>query len=238
MKKTIISLLVFCIFATSLFAEKLDLAIKYMGISAVKVQMIDNGKQITTHAKSTGLASIVAQLDNYYISEYDGNYLPKSYKKIIKQKDYLEDRITFYDREEGIAIRNDAILQEKSDYKIHQESRDFFAAMYQLRFIPELDSGYLWLDANKLLWRAKYNFLRKESIKTVLGRKKALVVELNFEKISTADKSNTDILTNNLVDENKSLIFWISDDEKRLPLKAKFTMKPFAVVWELLNYEE
>ena len=238
MKKAVISSLVFCLFITPLFSEKLDLAIKYLGITAVKVQMVDNGKQITTHARATGLASIVAQLDNYYITEYEENYLPTSYKKIITQKDYLEDRITFYDRENFVAVRNDNILHEKFDYKIHQDSRDFFAALYQLRFIPELDSGYLWLDANKLIWRAKYKLIKKESIKTVLGKKDALVIELDFEKISASDKENTDMLTNNLVDEDKNLIFWISDDDKRIPLKAKFTMKPFAVSWELLKYEE
>ena len=46
------------------------------------------------------------------------------------------------------------------------------------------------------------------------------------------------MLTNNLVDEGKHLLFWFSDDEKRIPLRAEFNMKPFPVVWELENYEE
>jgi len=46
------------------------------------------------------------------------------------------------------------------------------------------------------------------------------------------------MLTNNLVDEKKELFFWFTDDGRKIPVKAKFTSKPFPVYWTLENYEE
>lgn len=62
-------------------------------------------------------------------------------------------------------------------------------------------------------------------------------MELTFVQISSGEKENTDMLTNNLVNEEKSLLFWFSDDERHIPLKAKFVMKPFSVLWKLESYD-
>jgi len=220
-------------------AEKLDLSIKYLGITAVKVQINDNGDFINTRAKSVGLAGIAAHMDNRYISNYSGQYLTTQYTKYISQKSYQEERETLYLRTEEQALRRDFLAEgQQEKYPINAESRDFFSALFYLRYLPEIDSGYLWLDANKIIWKAKYRLLRKETINSKIGKKNALVVELSFEKFSKQPKENTDMLTNNLVDEEKSLIFWFSDDAERIPLMAKFTLKPFSVIWELQSYEK
>ena len=61
---------------------------------------------------------------------------------------------------------------------------------------------------------------------------------MKFFNYLNDEKERSDMLTNNLVNEERSLVFWFSDDEQRLPLKAKFKMKPFAVVWKLNSYTE
>ena len=119
--------------------------------------------------------------------------------------------------------------------KIAKKNKSKYVYLFNLLEKKDLEDG---LHPNSIGHLEMYKLIKKESIKTVLGKKDALVIELDFEKISTSNKENTDMLTNNLVDEDKNLIFWISDDDKRIPLKAKFTMKPFAVSWELLKYEE
>ena len=220
-----------------LVAKTFDLSIKYLGISVVKVSMTDEDSTITITAKSTFIASIASDMDNFYKSVYSGNYLPNSYEKIIDQGDYFENRIIEYNRQTLTAKRKSHIFPDRNcEYSISSESRDFFSALFYLRKVIDEPTGELWIDANKLIWRVEYSVVGKEKISTIFGKKSAIKVKLNFHNYSNEDKERTDMLTNNLVSEERSLIFWFSDDEQRLPLKAKFMMKPFSVVWKLNSY--
>lgn len=239
MKTLLISLLFLGLSSFLLAQENLTLAIKYIGLTAVNVTIVDDGERIITTAKAYGLANLAAKMDNKYISAYSDQYLTTNYTKYINQKGYQENRQTLYDREAKTAFRENFLIPGTNiSYLIMPASRDFFSALFYLRKIDTLDSGYIWLDANRSIWKANYKLLGREEIKTIFGKKSALKVELSFQKVSPEPKENTDMLTNNLVDEEKSLVFWFSDDAERIPLRAEFSMKPFPVVWELLNYEK
>lgn len=238
MKKVLLSIF-FIITINFAIAENLNLYIKYLGIKMVNVNITDLDNKIITKAKSVGIAGMASKMDNEYICSYDFDYLPTNYTKHIKQKDYFEERSTDYLRDKKIAVRTELnSSNEIVEYKINTLSRDFFSALFYLRTIEDLASGSIWLDANRSIWKAHYKLMGSEKIKTIFGKKAALKVKFSFEKISKLPKENTDMLTNNLVDEGKHLLFWFSDDEKRIPLRAEFNMKPFPVVWELENYEE
>jgi len=98
------------------------------------------------------------------------------------------------------------------------------------------DKGEIWLDANALIWKAKYEITGKEELNTELGSLEAIKVKFTFKQISKGEKENSDMLTNNLVNEDRSLLFWFSNDERKIPLKSKFLMKPFAVTWKMEKY--
>jgi len=98
--------------------------------------------------------------------------------------------------------------------------------------------GVLWLDANRLIWRVDYEIISKERIGSFLGKKETLLVKIDFTKISDQQAERTDMLTNNLVSEENSLYIWFSNDNEKLPLKAKFKMKPFSVIWKMTGYEK
>ncbi|MEA2096477.1 MAG: DUF3108 domain-containing protein [Candidatus Cloacimonadota bacterium] len=222
-----------------LVAETFDLSIKYLGISVVKVSMTDEDSTITITAKSTFIASIASNMDNFYKSVYSVNYLPDSYEKHIDQGDYFENRIIEYNRQTLTAKRISNIFPDRNcEYPIKPESRDFFSALFYLRKAIDEPTGELWIDANKLIWRVEYFVVGKEKISTIFGKRSTIKVKLNFQNYLNREKERTDMLTNNLVNEERSLLFWFSDDEQRLPLKAKFMMKPFAVVWKLNSYTE
>jgi len=222
-----------------LIAETFDLSIKYLGITAVKVSIVNKDSILTIHAKATPIASIASNMDNLYKSIYAGNFLTTRYEKLIDQGDYFEDRVVEYNRSEQTATRISNILPDRNcEYLINPESRDFFSALFYLRKAIDDPSGELWVDANKLIWKVNYKVIGKEIISTKLGKKQAIKVELNFQNYLDKEKERSDILTNNLVNPERSLIFWFSDDEQRLPLRAKFTMKPFAVVWKLNSYKK
>ncbi|MDO9577055.1 MAG: DUF3108 domain-containing protein [Candidatus Cloacimonadales bacterium] len=232
-------LILFILFGKSLYAvERIDLSIRYLGLPVVDVVMTDDGEKIQVTAKATTIASIAARMDNQYISYYSADFLTDKYRKIIRQKDYREDRITLYDRDGLVAHRISYILPEENrEYSIVKESRDFYAALFYLRKMIGIQAkGEIWLDANALIWKAKYEIIGTEELNTELGHMDAIKVKFTFKQISKGEKENSDMLTNNLVNEDRSLIFWFSNDDRKIPLKAKFLMKPFPVTWKLENY--
>ena len=235
-KKTL--LIVFLLLLSSFgFAEHLQMSIRYLGLKVVNVDMIDNDSTLTVTAKATGLGSIASRMDNLYQSNYQDEYLPDKYKKVIYQKKYTENRIINYDRSSLIADRTSKISKELDlQYPIMPESRDFFSALYFIRRHLEIPSA-IYLDANSLIWKADYKVVKKEMINTILGKQEAFVVEVVFQKISQTARKRSDMLTNNLVNEDNVLTLWISDSAERLPLKARYSMKPFAVYWILDAYE-
>jgi len=219
------------------FAEHLQMSIRYLGLKVVNVDMIDNDYTLTITAKATGLGSIASNMDNQYQSSYQGEYLPDKYSKVIYQKKYSENRIINYNRNNLKAERRSRISQDLDlQYPIMADSRDFFSALYYIR--RHLDEpSTIYLDANSLIWKADYRVVKKERINTILGKQEAFVVEVAFQKISQTARERSDMLTNNLVNEDNVLTLWISDSKERLPLKAKYSMKPFAVYWILDAYE-
>lgn len=238
-KKFILFAIILLFIPFSLVAETFDLSVKYLGISVVKVSMTDEDSAITITAKSTLIASIASNMDNSYKAVYSENFLPDLYEKHIDQGDYFENRIIEYNRHTLTANRISNIFPDRNcKYPINIESRDFFSALFYLRKAIDEPTGELWVDANKLIWRVEYSVVAKEKISTIFGKRSAIKVKLNFDNYLNGEKERTDMLTNNLVNEEKSLLFWFSDDEQRLPLKAKFMMKPFAVVWKLTSYTE
>ena len=222
-----------------LLAETFDLSIKYLGITAVKVSIVNKDSVLTINAKATPIASIASNMDNFYKSVYSGNFLPIQYQKLINQGDYYEDRIIKYNRDMHTAKRISNISPDRNcEYPINLESRDFFSALFYLRKALDEQSGELWVDANRLIWKVNYKVIGKETISTKLGKIQTIKVELNFINYLDKEKERSDMLTNNLVNPERALIFWFSDDDQRLPLKAKFMMKPFAVVWKLNSYKK
>ena len=222
-----------------LLAETFDLSIKYLGITAVKVSIVNKDSVLTINAKATPIASIASNMDNFYKSVYSGNFLPIQYQKLINQGDYYEDRIIKYNRDMHTAKRISNISPDRNcEYPINLESRDFFSALFYLRKALDEQSGELWVDANRLIWKVNYKVIGKETISTKLGKIQTIKVELNFINYLDKEKERSDMLTNNLVNPDRVLIFWFSDDDQRLPLKAKFMMKPFAVVWKLNSYKK
>lgn len=234
-KKLII--LIFLLIPVLLLAEIFDISIKYLGFSVVKVTVTNKDSILIVNARSTFIASIASNMDNSYRTVYSGNFLPSKYEKHIDQGDYFEDRIIEYNRQTLTAKRISNISPERNcEYTIKPQSRDFFSALFYLREAINDPAGELWIDANKLIWRVEYSIVGKEEISTAFGKKRAIKVKMNFHNYLNEEKDRSDMLTNNLVNEERSLIFWFSDDEQRLPLKAKFMMKPFAVVWKLNSY--
>lgn len=235
MKNSVLVLLLFA--ASVLCAERLDLSIRYLGLPVVRVRMTYADSTLRVHARATAVASIAAKMNNYYTSIMADDFLPKMYSKRINQKDYHEDRDILYHRQKGYAERTSRIDSSRSNtYPIATNCRDFFSALYYLRTLNQ-DAGSFCLDACGLMWDASYTVTERTTMKSTLGKRNVRKIELNFTQRGTGEKERSDMLTNNLVSD-RTLYFWLTDDNEAIPVKAIFEMSPFSVTWRLDSYEK
>jgi hypothetical protein len=153
--------------------------------------------------------------------------MKKKFSKAIYQHDKKE------------ATEHNFLSDNKRIYTIQADTRDFFSSLFFLREeLNHKEKGMMWLDANHIPWIASWEIVEREEIKTFSGKQNSVKVKLTFEKGENRKKERSDMLTNNLVKEDSDLFFWFSDDNKKLPLKAVFAMKPFSVVWILDEYQD
>jgi hypothetical protein len=223
----------------NLYGETYQYKITCLGIRVVDINISNYFNKVNgilqVNADSHLITSIFPYVHNTYLTHYEDGFLPKTYEKHIDQKKYTENRICTYNRENKSAILYDRLKEENIKYQIMPESRDFFSALlYIANHLEQKDD--IWLDANRLIWKASYEIEGRDVLKTSLGKLPAVRIKMRFHKVSTEPKENTDMLTNQLVNEDNTLYLWISDDERHLPLKAKYERKPFPVYWEILKF--
>ncbi len=229
-----------CVF---LPGEEIDFSIRYLGIGVVDVCMADTTlqecRQLKVTALSTSLAGLFTEMDNTYISQYLGDYLPLRYIKNINQYRYREDRTISYDRRNLLAMRESRIDSTLCrQYGIMADSRDFFSALYYLRKADFDTLRSMPLDANALIWTANISIDARETISTMFGKKETIKVRIDFRRTTDGKKERSDMLTNKLVDEEVPMYIWFTDDKRRLPVKAKFDSSPFPVTWAMTGYRE
>ncbi len=222
-----------------IFSENINLNITYLGLPVVNVNMAVSDTSLVVKAKSLSVSKMLSKMDNLYSVKFNSDQiLPVYYKKSVNQSKYAEDRITFYDRENGLAHRKSFIGRDSLTYKIMKDSRDFFSSLLFLRKINGQKHVPIYLDANKLIWKADLTLMKTEKLSTKIGKFECNKYEIKFTKISKGKKERSDMLTNNLVSEKGVLYFWITNDGRNVPVLAKYSGKTFPVYWKIQSYEK
>ena len=236
--RTIVVLILFVVVAELYSLETLNYKIVYLGVDIVNVEIRHSSEKkfIDITASTDGLLSSLHELNNSFYVDYQNNFLPLKYKKHTNQKNFFENLTFDYFHQELFTTVIDSIKSEKRNYAIFPETRDFFSALYYLRYTDE-KSGEIFLDARETNWKTNFTFEETEIIELHGQKYFTNRIKLNFQKLSDKEPPKSDMLTNNLVNEDNTLYFWITTDAERLPIKAKYKMKPFSVFWELESYE-
>ncbi|MCK9330934.1 MAG: DUF3108 domain-containing protein [Candidatus Cloacimonetes bacterium] len=227
----------------NLYSEKLYFDIEYVGISVAKVEFEKTNNEIQIKAKSGKLANFFSiSFDNRYYIKCDGTFRPIEYTKAINQKKFLENSVIVYNHQnlnsEYYCSASDIYLK----YPITETTRDFFSALYYLR--NNNLSNNFHIDAAGILWDIQSEFVNQEIINTAIGKLDVNKIKIRFKKLNpdkyhlNTQKLKSDILTNNLVNEDNLLYFWFTNDEKKIPVKAQYLMSPFNVNWTIQKIED
>jgi hypothetical protein len=222
----------------SVKTETLIFSIDYLSVSVASVEFVhsigNNTNGLTVSAKSSSLSNVFAQnFDNVYRIEADSTFRPILYSKSITQKNFTEDSNTVYCYTNLQATYTNNITDLNHYYRVFDDTRDFFSALYYLRNVDIKSDNRFTIDAAGKLWTINSKFIGTESIRASIGNFTVNRIEISFTPIDDVRRLRSDILTNNLVSEHNKLHLWFTDDQAQIPVRASYIMQPFNVTWSI-----
>lgn len=235
------SLVIFILLSSALLSETLHFNIDFKGVRVAHVEMTQDKNTLTVKAKSTLLADIFSyRFDNKYEIVYGPRFLPISYRKTIRQHNFSEDTLTRYTRSPLVANRAgivNANQQINISYPIFPETREFFSTLYFLRTQDLRTSHSFIVDNAGKLSSVSVKYLEAEQLKTNIGNVMTHKIQITFAHLDDKERPKSDILSNNLIEPGNILTFWITTDERRLPVRAQYTMRRLSISWSIRKVE-
>jgi hypothetical protein len=210
--------------------EKLFYDIYWLGIyagNAVLEAVNDKGVlRITSRANSAPFISTF-----YKVEDYAESLIIKGRATHfrIKQREgrYRSDKETIFDESKKRITYFDYLKGKKKEYTLDGVLWDVISGFYYLRAQPLTIGKVIYIDvfdSDKLL-KAEVSVLRKEKIK-ISGRGEVDTVVVK-----------PDLKSEGLFHKRGDVLIWLTDDEKRIPVKVETKVPIGKVVAELKNVE-
>lgn len=210
--------------------EKLFYDIYWLGIyagNAVFEAVNDKGTlRITSRANSASFISAFYKVEDYAESLIIRG---RTAHFRIKQREgrYRSDKETIFDVSKKRITYFDYLKGKKKEYILNDVVWDVVSGLYYLRTQPLTIGKVIYIDvfdSGKLL-KAEVSVLRKERIK-VSGRGEIDTVVVK-----------PDLKSEGLFHKKGDIFIWLTDDEKRIPVKVETKVPIGKVVAELKNSE-
>jgi len=206
-------------------SERLDFEISWVGISVGAAYIERTGVEkpiIRTGVDSTGWISRVYKVEDRAYSVMDNQGIPEHFeirqqngrKTAHKEAFFGNGTIRYIDHKRG----------ETRELKAEVVYYDVLSGFQQLRGMKIQPGSSLFLnifDSGKT-GRMEVKALRRESVETPDGSVPALVVK-------------PELITEGLFRHEGSILIWLSDDERRLPLRVETKMAVGTVVARLIT---
>lgn len=180
---------------------------------------------VKSYARSKG--SLVKLFRYSFFQEYE-SYIDNEFFRILKtvrhdeQKDRVRDSIAIFDYKENQVTFTEVNPKEpmraprKIASEIKGETHDIVSGAYALRIYP-LAVGKvfeLMISDSGLIYKIPVRVTAREKQKTILGKVMCFRVEPEV------------FGANRLIDQEGSMIIWITDDARRIPVRAKISTDP------------
>jgi hypothetical protein len=223
--------------------EKLVFDITYFGMSAgdftlnaLPLKAIDNRK--VYHIKGTALSSSVFNL--FYrlndtvetFIDYEGIFSHR-FHIILDETKQSRDSLELYDQEKKQTFywnrwnHKDRGYSETKEYDpITPFAQDSLSAMYYLRTVPLPDGAVVEVPvvSEGHEWTAVVTVLRREEMKTPLGKVRTIVLKPETKYQGILKKQGDSFL-------------WLTDDDRRVPVRLEAKVRIGTVVANLKGFE-
>ena len=202
------------------------------GTSTLEITSDENTMKIVSTAKSADWVSLFYTVDDRIesvLSRAKAPFVigaPQTYRVKVREGKHRRDKEVTFDQLKHTAVYVDHIGGEKKDIDLRNDVFDPLSGFYYVR-VSKLEVGksvYVDILDNKKLWNVEVQVLRKEKIKTVLG---------SFETIVIKPLMKSEGIFNRKGD----MYIWLTDDDKRLPVKVSTKVAVGNVVATLVGGE-
>jgi hypothetical protein len=215
--------LVFCFLFLSSSAlafsipERLEYDLRWMGLKAgtacLEIKKEDGDRvRIVSTAKSADWVSVFYPVEDRVESllETGSTMLVLNYHLRTREGRHRKDKEVIFRTEAGKAEYIDHLKDEKKEFDIPAEIYDPLSAFYRVRTMDLKvgDSVYVTVFDSKKIWNVEVPVLKKERIKTPVGTFDTIVIKPLMKSEGIFSKRG-------------EIYIWLTDDEKRVPVKLK-----------------
>jgi len=200
------------------------------GEASLRVKGSDGGLIITSTAKSAQWISLFYTVDDWAESRLTGDIRiktighPVNYKLKIREGRRRKNKEVIFARDTSKAIYIDYLNGEKKSFDIPSAVFDPLSSFFHLR-TRDLEVGksvYLKVFDNKKVRDVEVQVVRKEKVEVPAG-------EFNTVVVRPLIKSD------GIFDRKGVISIWLTDDEKRIPVKLKTKVKIGSVTAHLIG---
>ena len=210
------------------WAQKLEYQAKVMGLKVADICINITADKLTVKADNSGLRTLFPHINNYYIINWDEDFLPKNYLRRIHQGSHRDSVLTVY--KSGQATMKRLLKNEEYTYPLPPNSRDFFSLLMKICRANKPIGDY-HVDGNGRIWLATVSGGDVQKIKTPLGSFQCSRYEVRFKPLSAEKAPYVDMLTFNFLDADMQLTLWVN--QGGIPIKAQLKKKLINMLWEI-----
>jgi len=176
--------------------------------------------KINMKGYTAGMVGWFSTIDNEWFSLIDTTTgLPYKFNRKIIENTYKKTESTTFDRAKNmvyVTVKTDTSSYEVKDYPIDNQSHDIISAYFAFRFydfedIRKKDTLTIPFFLDDKLYQFKMRYVGKKKIKTIFGKKKALVI-------------SPILPPNKMFSSGESIKVYFSDDKYRIPLKMQASL--------------
>ncbi len=234
----VILLLTF-LFPTPLFAgrvpEKLVYSLSWLGIpvgtATQEIVEVGANRRITSTARSNDWLSAFFPVEDVIVSTLAAGGAPfpgltRHYRMQIREGRHGRDREIVFEPENGMARYHDLRNGERLDIPIAGTVYDIYGSFYYVRYLPLEVGKQVSVNVldGKELRVIEVRVLRRERLKTVLGEVNTIVIRPM-------------VRSEGVFEGKGEVTIWLTDDARRIPVRAKTKVRVGSVIATLTGGE-
>lgn len=211
--------------------EKLDFDIRWLGIkageSSLEVTTQEDGRiRIVSTAKSAKWIDIIYKVRDRAVSLIGNSpdWQPVNYRLKTREGRRRKDREIIFGHDGNKALFVDHRKGEKKEYELPERIYDPLSAFYVVRgYDLEVGkSAYVPMFDSKRVYDVEVKVLKKERVKVPAGTFDTILVHPVMK-------------SEGIFASKGEMYIWLTDDEKRIPVKLKAKVKIGSVYAELVG---
>ena len=204
--------------------ERLEFEVAYAGIRAgyAVQEVTKEGSEIniTSTAHSAAWLKLIFPVDDKIETiliegEPPLNIgVPRLYREQIREGRSRFHKEAVFDRKKLEVTTKDFLKKTENTQKVTINTYDTLSSFYYYRSVPLLvgTSNFIEIFDGKKLWNTEIQVLRREEIKTPLGKFKTVVIKPLLK-------------SNGIFARTGDIFIWLTDDERRIPVLMKSKVK-------------